>query len=244
MARPGSGYGYEHVNPQSPLGTPFAGTPAMSRRGSFEYHPSPAASTTRLVGRDSMHRDSSGSGLARLRPTLDRNHITYYNGSSTNLAGSTRAGTPDYTIRERDSYDDEDPEKNPFIDEEGETSTFTGSTPDSKFGFDNNRFSSSSSFGQKYHDDEYVIEKLNKHDDVDLLPTWKRRLHRLAPLFTIAAVGGYFTYFAFRIIFTVSAQRAFHKVYIMAWLFIAAEFMVARKFDMTARPVSVPSDIT
>lgn len=232
MARPGSGYDYEHVNPHSPLGTPFTGTPALSRRESFEYHPSPAASTTRLVGREQMRRDSSASGgLARLRPTLDRNHGTYYNnnGSSTNLAGSTRTGTPEYMIRERDSYDDEDPEKNPFIDEESTVTGFTtGSTPDSKFGFDQ-RFSSSSSFGQKYHDDEYVIEKLNKHDDVDLLPMWKRRLHRLAPLFTIAAVGGYFTYFAFRIIFTVSAQRAFHKVYVMAWLFIAAEFLVARK---------------
>ncbi|GAB7355557.1 hypothetical protein MBLNU459_g6031t1 [Dothideomycetes sp. NU459] len=226
MARPGSGYEYEHVQPHSPLGTPFAGTPALSRRESFEYHPSPAASTTRLVGREQMRRDSSASGgLARLRPTLDRNHTTFYNGSSTNLAGSNRASSPDYMIPERDSYD-EDPEKNPFIDEEGEASTVAGSTPGSKFGFDN-RFSSSSSFGQRYHDDEYTIQKLNKHDDVDLLPAWKRRLHRLAPLFTIIAVGAYFTYFAFRIIFTISAQRAYHKVYIMAWLFIGAEFLVA-----------------
>ncbi|KAG9802222.1 glycosyl transferas-like protein, partial [Aureobasidium melanogenum] len=56
---------------------------------------------------------------------------------------------------------------------------------------------------------------------------WKRKLHYMAPLFTIAAMGGYFTYYAFRIYFTVDAQRTNHKTYAMAWFFIAAEFLVA-----------------
>jgi hypothetical protein len=73
----------------------------------------------------------------------------------------------------------------------------------------------------------YSIETLHKNDDVDFLPQWKRNLYRFSPLFTFLAVAAYFTYYAYRIHCTVYAQRTYHKTYIMAWLFIAAEGCVA-----------------
>jgi len=73
----------------------------------------------------------------------------------------------------------------------------------------------------------FNIETLDKNDDVDLLSPWKRRLYRLSPFFTFLAVGAYFTYYSYRIHCTVYAQRAYHKIYVMAWLFIAAEGCVA-----------------
>lgn len=125
----------------------------------------------------------------------------------------------DYMIPEND-YSDED---KAFEDS---SSTIVGSTPDMK---GDNRFSSTSSFGQKFNDTEYVIAELAKHDDVALLAPWKRKLHRMAPLFTLVALGGYYVYYAFRIYYTVEAQRAYGKTFPMAWVFIGAEFLVTGK---------------
>ena len=128
-------------------------------------------------------------------------------------------------IPERGSYEDD---KSPYNVDEEDASTVTGSTPETKSGFDN-RFSTTSSFGREYTDADYVVREIAKHDDIALMKPWKRKLHYLAPLFTIAAMGGYFTYYAFRIYYTVDAQRTNGTVYAMAWFFIAAEFLVARK---------------
>jgi hypothetical protein len=87
------------------------------------------------------------------------------------------------------------------------------------------------SFDKRLNPDSYVTETLHKHDDIEFLPLWKRRMYRLSPLFTFLAVSAYFLYYAYRIYCTVFAQRAYHKVYIMAWLFIAAEGCVACKFS-------------
>jgi hypothetical protein len=222
MAHQGS-YDYEHVNPLSPYGTPYDGTtPSMSRRPSYDYQHSPAASTTRLVSGGRPDSQTTG-GLQRLRPTLDKNHATYFNGSngsSTNLATEN-----DYMIEERESYDDD--KHSPYHMDE-DASTMNGSTRDTKSRFDN-RFSTTSSFGREYTDADYVVREIAKHDDIALMKPWKRKLHYLAPLFTIAAMGGYFTYYGFRIYFTIDAQNANGTVYVMAWFFIAAEFLVASK---------------
>ena len=170
-------------------------------------------------------RDSGNGGLQRLRPTLDKNHSTYYNGSQTNLSTEM-----DYMIPESDLSDED---KN-F--EEDSSSTIVGSTPDTKH---DHRFSSTSSFGQKYNDTEYVIRELAKHDDVALLAPWKRKIHRLAPLFTFAALAGYYVYYAFRIYYTVEAQRSYGKVFPMAWVFIGAEFLVTGTSGVSLVPVSV-----
>ncbi|KAJ9115182.1 hypothetical protein QFC24_007055 [Naganishia onofrii] len=89
------------------------------------------------------------------------------------------------------------------------------------------RASTTSSFSEVYSETDYLVQEINKHDDVELLSPWRRRVHRLAPLSTLAAVAAYFTYYAFRISFTVNAQQKYHKTYGMAWVFIATEFMVA-----------------
>lgn len=167
-------------------------------------------------------RDSNNVGLQRLRPTLDKNHSLYYNSSQTNLASSEM----DYMIPESDMSDED---KHYYEDS---SSTIVGSTPDMK---NDNRFSSTSSFGQKFNDTEYIIAELAKHDDNALLTPWRRKLHRMAPLFTFLALGGYYVYYAFRIYYTVMAQRAYGKVFPMAWVFIGAEFLVTGEFGQSGK---------
>lgn len=86
---------------------------------------------------------------------------------------------------------------------------------------------STNSFFKKFEPESYSIETLNKNDDVDLLVPWKRFIYRFSPLFTFFACASYFLYYAYRIYCTVIAQRAYHRIYVMAWLFIAAEGCVA-----------------
>lgn len=85
-------------------------------------------------------------------------------------------------------------------------------------------------FGKRYDPTTFSIETLDKHDDVEFLPPWKRNMYRLSPLFTFLACGSYFLYYSFRIHCTIQAQQAYNKVYIMAWIFIAAEGCVACKY--------------
>ncbi|KAF2091600.1 glycosyltransferase family 2 protein [Saccharata proteae CBS 121410] len=88
------------------------------------------------------------------------------------------------------------------------------------------RFDSVTSFFLKHPDSSYTVEKLHSHDDVDLLPLWKRRLHHFAPVFTVLSLGAYFLYFTFRIMYTLKAQAKYHHVYVIAWFFISAEISV------------------
>ncbi|TVY83419.1 Cellulose synthase catalytic subunit [UDP-forming] [Lachnellula suecica] len=83
------------------------------------------------------------------------------------------------------------------------------------------------SFANFIPPETFTIETVDKNDDVDLLSPWRRRLYRLSPLFTFLAVGAYFLYYAYRIHCTIGAQQAYHKTYVMAWLFISAEGCVA-----------------
>lgn len=83
---------------------------------------------------------------------------------------------------------------------------------------------------------DYLIDKslydpmtVHQLDDVDLLVPWKRIVYKFSPVFTFLAVIAYFAYYGFRIYCTISAQAAYHKIYIMAWFFIAAEGCVACK---------------
>lgn len=62
------------------------------------------------------------------------------------------------------------------------------------------------------------------------MPKWKKTLFRFAPLTTAGAVGSYIVYFAFRIYCTKDSQDTFHKTYWLAWFFIVAEALVARRF--------------
>ena len=91
------------------------------------------------------------------------------------------------------------------------------------------RESTASEFEIVYDDSDYQVEKLHEFDDFDRQPVWKRRLYRLSPLFSFLALGSYYLYFAHRVLYTVEAQHKYDKVYIMAWLFICAEALVAGK---------------
>ena len=42
-------------------------------------------------------------------------------------------------------------------------------------------------------------------------------------------MSSYLAYFGYRIYCTNSAQQTYHKVYVMAWLFIVSEAFVASK---------------
>lgn len=78
-----------------------------------------------------------------------------------------------------------------------------------------------------------MVQRVHETDDIDLIPTWKRRLNKGTPIFSLIAVGAYWVYFAFRIKYTLAAQRANHKIYAMAWTFIAVETGVACKSTFT-----------
>ncbi|KAK6387683.1 hypothetical protein LTS17_000952 [Exophiala oligosperma] len=75
--------------------------------------------------------------------------------------------------------------------------------------------------------EEYTIQRLAAHDDVELLTTTKRIMYRLCPLLVVATIAAYWIYFALRVRFTLDAQRAAHKTYWMAWAFILVELFVS-----------------
>jgi len=71
---------------------------------------------------------------------------------------------------------------------------------------------------------------LQKYDDVDLMPKWKKTHFRFSPVTTLGAVGSYILYFVFRNYCTWDSQLSHHKTYWLAWFFIVAEALVACKF--------------
>lgn len=72
-----------------------------------------------------------------------------------------------------------------------------------------------------------VVEQVHKKDDADHMPNWKRYLHALTPVLSFLALASYWTYFGFRIKYTLLAQAASGKTFIMAWIFIGVECGVA-----------------
>jgi hypothetical protein len=76
-------------------------------------------------------------------------------------------------------------------------------------------------------DEICLVERVDEKDDIEHLPLWKRRINRLTPLFAMVAVTSYWLYLAFRIKYTIAAQQAANKTFVMAWTFIAVELGVA-----------------
>lgn len=185
-----------------------------SRPGSpFPTHSSmsQSSSTTDFLGGNLSGNNSTATLLPQtFRPALLRRSSSSSSTYSESWDGQTACPTPqpELDLTDFTRYRERDGEKN-----------YLRKIP-----------LSVTSFEKKLDPDTYIIETLHKHDDVEFLPLWKRRLYRLSPLFTFLAVGAYFLYYAYRIHCTVVAQRAYHKIYIMAWLFIAAEGCVACRF--------------
>lgn len=72
-----------------------------------------------------------------------------------------------------------------------------------------------------------AIVQLHARDDVDISGGWKRKVVKLAPLFTFLSSAAYVAYVTFRIYCVVSAQNISHKTYAPAWVFIAVELAAA-----------------
>ncbi|CAD6590774.1 MAG: hypothetical protein ASARMPRED_004999 [Alectoria sarmentosa] len=73
----------------------------------------------------------------------------------------------------------------------------------------------------------YAVEKLNDKDDAGYVRSWKVRVNQLLPFTSLTAICSYWLYFAFRVRYTVAAQRLKHTVYPVAWLFLSIELGVA-----------------
>lgn len=82
---------------------------------------------------------------------------------------------------------------------------------------------------------EPAIEKLHDKDDIDHVATWQRVLYHSAPIFSMASIGAYWTYFAFRIKTTLKAQLGSGEIYYMGWVFIVLEMAGACMFVDGAR---------
>lgn len=90
---------------------------------------------------------------------------------------------------------------------------------------------------EKYPDNSVepvcLVERVHSKDDIDHLPAWKRRINKCTPLFSLIAVAAYWVYFTFRIKYTIAAQHAAHRIFAMAWTFIAVEMGVARELPLS-----------
>lgn len=75
-------------------------------------------------------------------------------------------------------------------------------------------------------EDDYIISRLAKHDDIERLPSWKRWVYRLSGPLSLATIGSYWIYFVLRILYTIDAEHQAHKTYWMAWTFIVVEVLV------------------
>lgn len=73
----------------------------------------------------------------------------------------------------------------------------------------------------------YAVEKFADKDDAGYVPSWKVRVNQLLPFTSLTAICSYWLYFAFRVRYTVAAQRLKHTVYPVAWLFLSIELGVA-----------------
>jgi hypothetical protein len=80
-----------------------------------------------------------------------------------------------------------------------------------------------------------LVERVDEKDDIEHLPLWKRRINRCTPLFSSVAISSYWLYLAFRIKYTIAAQEAANKIFVMAWTFIAVELGVARESEESLR---------
>jgi hypothetical protein len=71
------------------------------------------------------------------------------------------------------------------------------------------------------------IVTLNRRDDHDHMPDWKRYLFMTAPILCILTLVSYWVYFTLRIIFVLDSQHQTGQSFPMAWVFIGTEISVA-----------------
>ena len=82
----------------------------------------------------------------------------------------------------------------------------------------------------------YVVQKLNNKDDAGYVKNWKLQLHQFLPLTACVAIGAYWLYVTFRIRYILALQFVSHKVFPVAWIFLAVEVGVACEDSDTPIP--------
>jgi hypothetical protein len=172
---------------------------------------SPLATPLTIPQSAPLLRHSTGS-LPRGTHTPPTSPPSLYSPNSP-LGGSTLCSTPQWA---RSEYED----KHEF-----------GDIPFKNQG-------SVTTFDKKLDPASYSVETLQQTDDAGRIPTWKRLLYRLSPFTTFVSMVAYFSYYTYRIHCTLDAQRVFHQVYIMAWVFICAEGCVACEFSPYGRALN------
>ncbi|KAF2427528.1 hypothetical protein EJ08DRAFT_615815 [Tothia fuscella] len=73
----------------------------------------------------------------------------------------------------------------------------------------------------------YQLKVVHKNDDHEQLPPFKRFMVIIAPFFTFMSIVAYLNYFFWRVKATVDAQHFAHRIFHLAWFFIAAEAIIA-----------------
>jgi len=86
----------------------------------------------------------------------------------------------------------------------------------------------------------YLVMRLVGKDNTNHMPIWKQRLYRTTPVSSFLAVCFYWVYFVLRIIYTVSAQQIFHKVFVLSWIFIIIEIGVTCRLLVLIHPSPPP----
>lgn len=81
--------------------------------------------------------------------------------------------------------------------------------------------------GMSEKEEDYMIQRLAAHDDIEQLSTFRRILYRICPILVAVTIAAYWIYFALRVKFTLEAENAAHKTYWMAWAFILVELFVS-----------------
>jgi hypothetical protein len=80
--------------------------------------------------------------------------------------------------------------------------------------------------GMSEKEDDYTILRLAKHDDIELMPTWKRYLYRFNAPLIILTIVAYWIYLVLRILYTQRAEWITGETYWMAWTFVTIEVVV------------------
>lgn len=75
-------------------------------------------------------------------------------------------------------------------------------------------------------EDDYIIARLAKHDDIERMSEWKRWVYRLSGPLSLCTIGAYWIYFVLRILYTIDAERKASATFWMAWAFIVVEVLV------------------
>jgi hypothetical protein len=80
--------------------------------------------------------------------------------------------------------------------------------------------------GMSERQEDYLIQRVAKYDDVELMSRWKRWAYRLSGPIAILTITIHIMYFVLRILFTRRAEIDARKTYWMAWAFIMVEVIV------------------